>query len=98
MAEYSRALKRIIDYGSGGDHKRPMYISSTTIKDLSKEMVPESAKWHMRHIPYQKSICKRKDQQIIAGSEIRVSNQESMIHHNSEQHQKGGDKNGQGNK
>ena len=76
MAEYSRALKRIIDYGSGGDHKRPMYISSTTIKDLSKEMVPESAKWHMRHIPYQ-------HQPTLPCME---------------QHQKGGDKNGQGNK
>ena len=68
MAEYSRALKRIIDYGSGGDHKRPMYISSTTIKDLSKEMVPESAKWHMQHIPYQKTMRKYKEQPAIYDS------------------------------
>lgn len=85
MAEYSRALKRIIDYGSGGDHKRPMYISSTTIKNLSKEMVPESAKWHMRHIPYQKTMRQYKEQQVITEHQTGVSDQKSMIHRTEQQ-------------
>lgn len=97
MAEYSRALKRIIDYGSGGDHKRPMYISSTTIKNLSKEMVPESAKWHMRHIPYQKSMSHCREQQVIDKSKMKASDQQSTLMC-MERHQKGGDKDGQGKK
>lgn len=80
MAEYSKTLKQIIDDESGGDYKRPMYISSTTIKDLSKEMVPESAKWHMRHIPYQKTMRKYKEQQVITEHQTGASDQKSMIH------------------
>lgn len=53
MEEYSREVKQIIDHGSGGDHKRPMYTSPSTINALSKRPVPESAKWHMRHRLYQ---------------------------------------------
>ena len=52
MAEYSKAVKQIIDHGSGHVHKHPMHTSPSTINDLSKRPMPESARWHMRHKPY----------------------------------------------